>query len=172
MSLTRKVQTHRDRKNVKQVKSKVKSMLIIFFDTRLLFTENSSGHSKLSFPHTTLDVLRPLRGNVRRLRLELWRLNKWLLYRDNVSYHTSYFTRNFLTRNNMSTPPPIYFSVSLIEDKTKRCTIEVIEAETQAVLNALREHDFQNGRSAGNGVYACKTTSSRVMVTCRPKVSF
>jgi hypothetical protein len=34
-------------------------------------------------------------------------------------------------------------------------TIEVMEAESQAVLNALAEHDFQdafkNGRSAGNG---------------------
>jgi hypothetical protein len=34
MNHTRKVQTHRDRKNVRQVKSKVKSMLIIFFDIR------------------------------------------------------------------------------------------------------------------------------------------
>jgi hypothetical protein len=34
-------------------------------------------------------------------------------------------------------------------------TIEVIEAESQAVLNTLTEHDFRdackNGRSAGNG---------------------
>jgi hypothetical protein len=37
-------------------------------------------------------------------------------------------------------------------------TIEVIEAESQAVLNALTEHDFQdafkNGRSTGNGAHA------------------
>jgi hypothetical protein len=36
-------------------------------------------------------------------------------------------------------------------------TVEVIEAESQAVLNTLTEHDFQdafkNGRSAGNGAY-------------------
>jgi hypothetical protein len=34
-------------------------------------------------------------------------------------------------------------------------TIEVMEAESQAVLNTLTEHDFQdafkNGRSTGNG---------------------
>jgi hypothetical protein len=39
-------------------------------------------------------------------------------------------------------------------------TIEVIEAESQAVLNTLTEHDFQNAfkndRSAGNGTYAQK----------------
>jgi hypothetical protein len=54
--------------------------------------------------------------------------------------------------------------------------IEVIEAESQAVLNTLTEHDFrmhlQNGRSAGNGAYAWKGTTSKVMVASRPKVSF
>jgi hypothetical protein len=55
-------------------------------------------------------------------------------------------------------------------------TTEVIEAKSQAVLNTLTEHDFQdaynNGRSAGNGAYARKGTTSRVMVPSRPKVSF
>jgi hypothetical protein len=55
-------------------------------------------------------------------------------------------------------------------------TIEVTEAESQAVLNILREHDFQdgfkNGRSAGNGAYARKGTTSGAMVANRRKVSF
>jgi hypothetical protein len=39
------------------------------------------------------------------------------------------------------------------------------------------EHDFQdvfkkNGKSAGNGAYSRKRTTSRVMVASRPKVSF
>jgi hypothetical protein len=55
-------------------------------------------------------------------------------------------------------------------------TTEVIEAESQAVLNTITEHDFQdlskNGRSAGNGVYARKGTTSRVMVASRSKISF
>jgi hypothetical protein len=56
-------------------------------------------------------------------------------------------------------------------------TIEVIEAESQAVLNTLTEHDFQNAfkncRRAGNGTYArTKGTTSKVMVASRPKVSF
>jgi hypothetical protein len=37
----------------------------------------------------------------------------------------------------------------------------VIDTESQAVLNILAEHDFQdgfkNGRSAGNGAYAQKS---------------
>jgi hypothetical protein len=52
----------------------------------------------------------------------------------------------------------------------------VIGAESQAVLNTLTEHDFQdafkNSRRAGNGVYARKGTTSWVMVASRPEVSF
>jgi hypothetical protein len=55
-------------------------------------------------------------------------------------------------------------------------TVEMIEVESQAVLNTLTEHDFQNafknGRSNGNGAYAQKGTVSRVMMASRPKVSF
>jgi hypothetical protein len=52
----------------------------------------------------------------------------------------------------------------------------VIEAESQAVLNILMEHGFQdaflkNGRSAENGAYWWKETTLRVMVASRPKVS-
>jgi hypothetical protein len=53
-------------------------------------------------------------------------------------------------------------------------TTEVMEAEPQAVLNTLTEHDFrmhlQNGRSAGNGAYGRKGTTSRVMVASRPNL--
>jgi hypothetical protein len=40
---------------------------------------------------------------------------------------------------------PPYFSVSPIEGKTERHfdTIEVMKAESQAVLNTLTEHDFR-----------------------------
>jgi hypothetical protein len=54
-------------------------------------------------------------------------------------------------------------------------TTEVMEAESQAVLNSLTEHGFQdalkNGRSAGNGAYGRKGTTSRVMVASRHRVS-
>jgi hypothetical protein len=55
-------------------------------------------------------------------------------------------------------------------------TIEVIKAESQAVLNTLTKYDFQdafkNDRSNGNGAYQQKGTTLRVMVASRPKVSF
>jgi hypothetical protein len=51
-----------------------------------------------------------------------------------------------------------------------------MDAESQVMMNAPIEHNFQDaftkGRSAENGVYAWKGTTSRVMVASRPKVSF
>jgi hypothetical protein len=55
-------------------------------------------------------------------------------------------------------------------------TVEVMEAELQAVLNTLTEHGyhdaFRNGRRGGNSAYARKGTASKVTVGSRPKVSF
>jgi hypothetical protein len=55
-------------------------------------------------------------------------------------------------------------------------TIDVVEAESQAVLNTSTEHDFQdafgNGRTAENGAYVRKGTISRPMLARNPKVSF
>jgi hypothetical protein len=52
----------------------------------------------------------------------------------------------------------------------------VIEAESQAVLNILTEHGFQDAfkkdRNAGNGAYIWKATVLRVTVVSRPEVSF
>jgi hypothetical protein len=68
---------------------------------------------------------------------------------------------------------PPYFSVFPIENKTERLifdTVDLIEAESLAVLNILTEHDFleavKDGRSAE------KSTSSSVMMASRPIVSF
>jgi hypothetical protein len=50
----------------------------------------------------------------------------------------------------------------------------VMDKESQAVLNVLTEHDFQevfkNGRSTGNGAYARNRTTSRVILLSQPKV--
>jgi hypothetical protein len=58
-----------------------------------------------------------------------------------------------------------------------RCfdTIEGIEIESQAVMNTPTEHyfkdAFKNCRSAENGAYARKGTTSMLMVASRPKVN-
>jgi hypothetical protein len=52
--------------------------------------------------------------------------------------------------------------------------IEVIKAELQAVLNILTEHDFQNAfkKWQKHWSFMWKWTTSRVLVTSRPKAIF
>jgi hypothetical protein len=87
----------------------------------------------------------------------LWEQKNWLLHHNNAPSHTFFFTREFLTKNNMTVIPhppyspdlaPCDFSLFLqLKINLKDChfdTIEVIEAVSQAVLNTLTEHDFQD----------------------------
>jgi hypothetical protein len=89
MSRTLKVQTHRDRKEVRQVNSKVKSMLIIFFEIKEIIHKEFilSGQSVIYAYYC--DVLRRLREHGRILRHEVWRQKKWLLLHDNSPPNTS-----------------------------------------------------------------------------------
>jgi hypothetical protein len=112
---------------------------------------------------------------------ELWRQKNWMLHHSNAPSHTSFFTRECLTKNNVSVAShPSYFSLfPHLKTKLKGChffTSEVIEAESQAVLYTFREHNFQNtfknGRSTGNGAYTLKRNTSRVMVASTPKLVF
>jgi hypothetical protein len=50
-------------------------------------------------------VLRRLHEDVPRLRLKLWRQKNWLLHHDNAPSHTSFFTKEHLTKNNRTVTP-------------------------------------------------------------------
>jgi hypothetical protein len=75
---------------------------------------------------------------------KLWRQKSLLLHHDNEPSHTSFFTREFLTKNNLSSPThPTFLFPRLKKIKLKGHhfdTTEVIEAESQTVLNTLAEH--------------------------------
>jgi hypothetical protein len=66
----------------------------------------------------------------------------WLLHHDKAPFHASFFTREFWSKNNMTVVPyPPHFSMFpqlKIKLKDRHFeTTEVIEAESQAVLNTL-----------------------------------
>jgi hypothetical protein len=112
-------------------------MLIIFFDRkRIGLKEFVLVGQTLNFAYS--DVLQLLRENLRRLRPEIW---------HRLALHLS--PGNLFTKNNMSVVPnPPYFSLfPRLKVKLKGRhfdKIELIEAESQAVLNTLTEHDFQD----------------------------
>jgi hypothetical protein len=95
------------------------------------------------------DVLQQLHENMRRFHSELWQQKNWLLHYNNALSYTSFFTREFLTKNNMTVITYLsYFSLfPQLKIKLKGRhfdSAEVIEAVSQAVLNTLTEKDFQN----------------------------
>jgi hypothetical protein len=153
-------------------------MLIIFFDIKGIF------HKEFALAGQTVnyyycDVLRLLLENVRRLRPELWQQKNWLLHYDNALSNTSFSTREFLTKNNTTVVPHLlYFSVFPTKIKLRGRhvdTIEVIETESQAVLNTHRRRlpgCIKNGRSAGKDAYVRKMTTLSVMVSSRQGASF
>ena len=84
-----------------------------------------------------------------------WRNNTWLLHHDNAPAHAAVLTRRFLTDNNMTVVPYPPYSPDLAPSdfflfpklkmklKGRRFQTEEIQAESQAVLNTLRESNFQ-----------------------------
>jgi hypothetical protein len=76
-------------------------MLIIFFDIRgVVHRIILAGRTVNSAYYC--DVLYRLPENVRRLQPELWQQKNWLSHRRNTPSHTSFFTREFLTKKNMT----------------------------------------------------------------------
>jgi hypothetical protein len=62
---------------------------------------------------------------------------------------THNLTKQFLTKNNMTVllHPPYFSLFHRLKTKLKGLyfdTVEVIEAESQVVLNSFREYDFQD----------------------------
>jgi hypothetical protein len=83
------------------------------------------------------EILLGLRENVQRLRLEIWRQNNFLLHHGNAPFHTSFFTKECLTKNNMTVVPhpPCFSLFPRLKIKLKgnhSDTNEATEAESQA----------------------------------------
>jgi len=130
-------------------------MLICFFDQKEIV------HKEFVPPGQTVNaalyvkILRRLQENVQRKRPDQWWNNTWLLHHDNVPAHAALLTQWFLTDNNMTVVPhppyspdlaPCDFLFPKLKMKLKGRKfqmVEEIQAESQAVLNTLRENDFQ-----------------------------
>jgi hypothetical protein len=163
------------------VKSKFNSILMFSLTSGGLFLKNSSWKAKQSIPYATVtfygDCVKMCEG----FAPKFGDRNMYVASRQRAASHF-FTTRKFLPKSN-ATIVPYSLHLSLfprLEIKLKGRhfdTIEVMEAESQAVLNTLTEHDFQDAskkinRSSGNGAKGRNGTTTRVMVASRPRVSF
>jgi hypothetical protein len=77
-------------KRARQVKSEVKSMIIIFFDIMAIVQKKFFLAGQTVNSAYYCDILWWLQENMRTLCPELWRQKNWLLHHDNALCHTSF----------------------------------------------------------------------------------
>jgi hypothetical protein len=99
MSHTRKVQTHQTRKRRNMWRATSKAYSTISLIWKGLFTKHLSCQP---IPHNNVTFY----GDCIKMREDsapkFWRQKNWMLYHDNAPSHTSFFTREFWTKNNMT----------------------------------------------------------------------
>ncbi|KAL4154268.1 hypothetical protein QTP88_002093 [Uroleucon formosanum] len=144
-------------KKARMSKSKLKAMLIVFFDIKgVIMTEWVPQRQTLN-QNYYLQVLTTLRERVRRKRPELWENYSWILHQDNAPAHSALSVKRFLAKNR--TPvlqhPPYspdlapcdFWLFPKLKSALKGTHFESVEAvKTKAteVLKALQEKDFQH----------------------------
>ena len=160
-------------KKARMQKSKLKMMLICFFD------QEGIVHREFVPPGMTVnadfycDVLRRLRENVWRKRPQKWQNQNLIIHHDNAPAHRSFKVSQFLATNNMIVVPHPPYSPDLypcdfflfpklkLRMKCRRFeTIEEIQEESQRKLDK-----FQTGtsRNAGTAVFLQKGSTLKVM---------
>ena len=141
---------------LKRKKSNIKSVLIRFFDQKGIVHKEFVPPGQRVNAAFCVEVSKRLRENVRRKRPDQRRNNTWLLHHNNAPAHAVLLTRRFWTNNNMTVvshppyspdlAPSDFFLFPKLKMKLKGRrfqTLEEIQGDSQAVLNTLRENDFQ-----------------------------
>jgi hypothetical protein len=126
-------------KKERQIQSKVKSMLVLFFDIKgIVHKEFILAGQKVNSAYR--EVSRLLHENVWRFHPKRWQQKNWLLHHDNAPSHTSFLTTFGSQTSWLSSPTHATFLFPRSKVKLKGHhfdTIEVSEAESKAVLNTL-----------------------------------
>jgi len=144
-------------KKARQSCSATKSKLIVFFDIRGIVHHEYIPEGQTVKAEFCCKVLRRLRKDIRRKRLELWCAGNCLLHEDNAPSRRALVTREFLAHKGIITLPHPSYSPDLapcdffLFPKMKlqlkgRCfdRVEEIQRESQNVLGTPREQDFQH----------------------------
>ena len=142
-------------KKVREVRSNVKTMLIVFFDCRGIIHKEFVPHGQTVNQHY-LEVLRRLRENVRRKRPELWASGDWLLHHDNTPPHTALSVRRYLASQGWTMVTHAPYSPDLapcdffLFPRMKRDLkgmifedVEEVKSTSQAALQGISIDEFQ-----------------------------
>ena len=155
-------------KKLRQSKSRVKIMLLNFFDIGWIvhyeFVPTGQTVNQVYY----LEVLKRLREKVRRKRPELFANNSWILHHDNAPAHTTLSVREFLATKQITMlehpaySPDLATSDILLFPKIKKILkgkhfddIDDIRSNTTAALKAIPQNHYKivlkGGLGAGIG---------------------
>ncbi|GFW68623.1 mariner Mos1 transposase [Trichonephila clavipes] len=120
-------------KKARQVRSKIKFMLIVFFDAVGIVRHEYAPQGQTVNKEFYLDVMRKLREAVRRKRPVLWASSRWMLHHDGAPAHTVNLVQQFLTKHGTiqvahppyspDMSPPDFFPLSQDQEHLKRTPV-------------------------------------------------
>ncbi|KAJ4449971.1 hypothetical protein ANN_01378 [Periplaneta americana] len=90
-------------KKARQVRSKIKVMLTVFFDVRGIVHHEYAPEGQTVTKEYYHDVLRRLRDAVRHKRPDMWTAKNWHLHHDNAPAHSSQLIHTFLAKHGITT---------------------------------------------------------------------
>ena len=89
-------------KKARQVRSKTKVMLLVFFDHEGIVHYEFAPAGQTINKEYYVEVLKRLREAVRKKRPGLWASREWLLHHDGAPAHTAHLTQDFLAKNGIT----------------------------------------------------------------------
>ena len=89
-------------KKARQVRSKIKVLLTVFFDAGGVVHHEYLPEGSTVNQTYYIEVLKRLRNAIRRKMPELWRSGDWFFHQDNAPAHSALRTREFLAKHSIT----------------------------------------------------------------------
>jgi len=136
-------------KKARMSKSKIKAMLILFFDSRGIVLQEWVPQGQTVNSAYYLEVMKRLRDRVRKKRPDLWQNQSWVLHHDNAPSHTAIIVKQFLARTSTTVieHPPYspdlapcdFYLFPKIKEKLKGHHFQTLETIKESTAQALSE---------------------------------
>jgi histone-lysine N-methyltransferase SETMAR len=148
--------THSPRpKEARMSKSKVKTMLVVFFDIQGIIMTQYVPPGQTVNQTYYIELLTKLRGKIQRKRPELWK-NGWILHQDNASAYNAPSVRQFLAIKQVAVlhnapyspdlAPCDFFLFPKLKHSQKGThfqSIEDVQRKTTDLLKGFTQNYFQ-----------------------------
>lgn len=142
-------------------KSKVKTMLIAFFDKDGMIHKEFVPAGQTVNATFYLEVLKRLLLRIRRVRPQKYQTGKWMLLHDNAPSHTSIMVQQYLTQHGVTVlqhppyspdlAPADYFLFPRLKQALKGsrfADIDEIQQRVTGILHTIPHQDFSNSLQA------------------------